>query len=60
MLGLRGVEGIPAGDLPDHGISSHLLDVSGGRAVLTLEGRLVADAVIRTLALAGERTAVLG
>lgn len=60
MLAIRSREGIALDELPPHSVSEHLLARHGDRAVLTLEGRLVADAVTRALALADERVPVLG
>lgn len=60
MLAIRSPEGIAIAELPPHAVSERLLRRRGDRAVLTLEGRLVADAVTRALALADERDTVLG
>jgi oxygen-independent coproporphyrinogen-3 oxidase len=51
MLGLRLREGLPVADLGDIGgfVDDGLLQVAAGRASLTLEGRLLADHVIREL-----------
>jgi oxygen-independent coproporphyrinogen-3 oxidase len=56
MLRLRLAEGLPLASLDDHGraaagraAADGLLEITGGRAVLTLRGRLLADAVVRDL-----------
>jgi putative oxygen-independent coproporphyrinogen III oxidase len=56
MLRLRLVEGLPLAALTEHGragaeaaAANGLLDLAEGRAVLTLRGRLLADAVTRQL-----------
>ena len=51
MLGLRRRSGLLVAELGDVGrfVDDGLLAVSGGRAVLTLDGRLLADHVIREL-----------
>jgi coproporphyrinogen III oxidase-like Fe-S oxidoreductase len=54
MLGLRTVEGLPTGAVPDERavrslVGDGLLDRVGDRLVLTLQGRLLADHVIRRL-----------
>jgi oxygen-independent coproporphyrinogen-3 oxidase len=56
MLRLRLADGLPLASLDDHGRAAAaraagdgLLEVTGGRAILTLRGRLLADAVVRDL-----------
>lgn len=54
MLGIRLAEGVPMHDLPDtqglrRVIDDGLATVVGDRLVLTLQGRLLADHVVRTL-----------
>jgi putative oxygen-independent coproporphyrinogen III oxidase len=56
MLRLRLAEGLPLASLDDHGraaadraASGRLLEIIDGRAVLTLRGRLLADAVVRQM-----------
>jgi putative oxygen-independent coproporphyrinogen III oxidase len=56
MLRLRLAEGLPLASLDDRGraaagraAADGLLEIAAGRAVLTLRGRLLADAVIRDL-----------
>lgn len=51
MLGLRRRSGLPVAELGDIGrfVDDGLLAVHGGRAVLTRDGRLLADHVIREL-----------
>jgi putative oxygen-independent coproporphyrinogen III oxidase len=44
-LGLRTASGVPLGALPDHPDLDGLVDRSSGRAVLTVRGRLLANAV---------------
>jgi len=44
-LGLRTSAGVPLGSLPDHPDLDGLVDRSTGRAVLTVRGRLLANAV---------------
>lgn len=48
-LGLRTAAGVPLGALPDHLDLDGLVDRSSGRAVLTVRGRLLANAVTRYL-----------
>jgi putative oxygen-independent coproporphyrinogen III oxidase len=48
-LGLRTSAGVPLGALPDHLDLDGLVDRSSGRAVLTVRGRLLANAVTRYL-----------
>ncbi len=48
-LSLRTPAGVPASALPDDGRLDGLVDRTGGRAVLTLRGRLLADAVAARL-----------
>ncbi len=48
-LGLRTAAGVPLGALPDHLDLDGLVDRSSGRAVLTVRGRLMANAVTRYL-----------
>jgi putative oxygen-independent coproporphyrinogen III oxidase len=54
MLGLRTAEGLPAGEIPDGRavralVGDGLLDRVGDHLVLTLQGRLLADHVVRGL-----------
>jgi oxygen-independent coproporphyrinogen-3 oxidase len=51
MLGLRLASGLPASAVPPlpELVAEGLVEVRGGRAVLTLRGRLLADAVILRL-----------
>jgi oxygen-independent coproporphyrinogen-3 oxidase len=56
MLRLRLAAGLPLAELDDHGraaaaraAADGLLEIAGDRAVLTLRGRLLADAVVRDL-----------
>lgn len=56
MLRLRLRRGLPADSLSDRereraqiAIGDGLLDIEGGRLVLTDRGRLLADAVVRTV-----------
>ena len=48
-LGLRTASGVPLGALPDCADLDGLVDRSSGRAVLTVRGRLLANAVTRYL-----------
>ncbi len=48
-LGLRTPAGVPTGALPDDGSLRGLVDRAGGRAVLTVQGRLLANAVTSRL-----------
>jgi putative oxygen-independent coproporphyrinogen III oxidase len=56
-LGLRTSSGVPLGTLPDHRDLDGLIDRSSGRAVLTVQGRLLANAVTRYLVADGVRAA---
>lgn len=49
MLGTRLASGLPVSEIDVSKVQPGLLDVTGGRATLTLRGRLLADAVIRSL-----------
>ena len=48
-LALRTSDGVPGGALPDHPDLGGLVERSSGRAVLTVRGRLLANAVTRHL-----------
>ena len=52
-LGLRTASGVPLEALPDHPDLVGLVDRSSGRAVLTVRGRLLANAVTRYLVAVG-------
>ena len=54
-LSLRTRFGVPLDALPDHPDLDGLVDRSGGRAVLTVRGRLLANAVTARLAAPGRR-----
>ncbi|WP_117214849.1 radical SAM family heme chaperone HemW [Allorhizocola rhizosphaerae] len=49
MLAMRLASGLPLDEIDVSKVEDGLLDVRGGRATLTLRGRLLADAVIRSL-----------
>ncbi|HEX6682919.1 MAG TPA: radical SAM family heme chaperone HemW [Candidatus Limnocylindrales bacterium] len=49
MLGMRLSEGLPLDGIDVRRVPAGLLETTGGRARLTLRGRLLADAVIRDL-----------
>jgi oxygen-independent coproporphyrinogen-3 oxidase len=56
VLALRTPDGVPADALPDHPDLAGLVDRADGRAVLTVRGRLLANAVTAHLAVtAGEQ-----
>lgn len=49
LLGLRLAEGLPLDEIDVAKVQPGLLDVRDGRATLTLRGRLLADAVVRSV-----------
>lgn len=49
MLGLRLAEGLPLDGIDLRKVPEGLVETADGRARLTLRGRLLADAVIRSL-----------
>jgi oxygen-independent coproporphyrinogen-3 oxidase len=49
MLRLRLADGLPASEIDSTKLQAGLLRIEGGRATLTLRGRLMADAVVRDL-----------
>jgi oxygen-independent coproporphyrinogen-3 oxidase len=60
VLGLRTPAGVPSVALPDHPDLDGLVERTGGRAVLTLRGRLLANAVTTRLVTgAGDRAEAL-